>query len=80
MYLGLLMSLEDLAVYGYITDSQVKFVLMLTMKDTLIKDQEVKALFLKIHKIYIDLCMDSFWNGEAMITNKKFIKAVQLLI
>ena len=42
MYLGLLMTLEDLAVFGYMTSSKIKFVLMISVQDVSIKDQDVK--------------------------------------
>ena len=40
-YLGLLYSLEDVAVYGYITPLKVKIVLALALSDSVVKDVEV---------------------------------------
>ena len=40
-YLGLLFSLEDAAVYGYITPLKVKIVLALPVSDSVIRDAEI---------------------------------------
>ena len=40
-YLGLLYTMDDVAVYGYITASKMKIVLALLLSDTVIKDVEV---------------------------------------
>jgi hypothetical protein len=44
LYLGLLSSLEDMAVYGYVTDTKTKFMLQIALQDTTIKDQDVKTV------------------------------------
>lgn len=40
-YLGLLFSLEDVAVYGYITPLKVKIVIALPLSDSVVRDAEV---------------------------------------
>jgi len=40
-YLGLLYTMDDVAVYGYITASKVKIILALSLSDTVVKDVEV---------------------------------------
>lgn len=40
-YLGLLYSMEDVAVYGYITPLRVKIVLAFALSDSVVKDAEV---------------------------------------
>lgn len=40
-YLGLLYTMEDVAVYGYITPLKVKIVLALALSDSVVKDLEV---------------------------------------
>ena len=40
-YLGLLYTMDDVAVYGYITASKMKMVLALSLSDTVVKDVEV---------------------------------------
>ncbi|KAG6817464.1 hypothetical protein H0H87_008632 [Tephrocybe sp. NHM501043] len=40
-YLGLLYSMEDVAVYGYITPLKVKIVVALALSDSVVKDVEI---------------------------------------
>ena len=54
MYLGLLYVLEDLAVYGYMTNTRIKFVLMVPSTDSIIKDQEMKSVN-NMHQAYFNL-------------------------
>lgn len=42
MYLGVLFSMEDLSVYGYMTNTKVKFITVLTVPDVIIKDLDMK--------------------------------------
>ncbi|CAG8692776.1 13112_t:CDS:2, partial [Ambispora leptoticha] len=44
-YLGLLYAMEDLAVYGYLTNTRVKFVIVLAVPDTIIKDSDMKSVW-----------------------------------
>ncbi len=43
-YLGLLYSMEDVAVYGYITPLKVKIVLALALSDSVVRDIEVNMV------------------------------------
>jgi hypothetical protein len=42
MYLGVLFSMEDLSVYGYMTNTKIKFITVLTVHDVIIKDLDMK--------------------------------------
>jgi hypothetical protein len=42
MYLGVLFSMEDLSVYGYMTNTKIKFIIVLTVPDVIIKDLDMK--------------------------------------
>ncbi|KAI8893985.1 Sedlin [Globomyces pollinis-pini] len=60
LYLGLLSALEDLAVFGYMSNTGIKFVLMLTMQDATIKDQDVKIVFKQLHEAYSKVSIYQF--------------------
>ncbi|KAJ1336365.1 hypothetical protein BSLG_007149 [Batrachochytrium salamandrivorans] len=74
--------MEDLAVFGYMTNTRIKFVLMVASTDAAIKDQEIKGIFRRIHAAYVDLQLDPFWDPEAtaMISNQKFIRRIDDII
>ncbi|KAK4703056.1 trafficking protein particle complex subunit 2, partial [Phenoliferia sp. Uapishka_3] len=43
-YLGLLYAMEDYAVYGYQTNTRVKFVLVLALADAVVRDIDVRTV------------------------------------
>lgn len=59
-YFGLLYTIEDYACYGYQTNTRIRFVLFLPMKDTLVKDAEVKLVFKALHAAYIRYVCNPF--------------------
>ncbi|KAJ3078563.1 Trafficking protein particle complex subunit 2-like protein [Quaeritorhiza haematococci] len=78
LYLGLLYSMEDLAVYGYSTNTRIKFVIVTTNEDQTIKDAEMKSLFRQIHNAYVNLVTNPFFDPDStrMITSKSFVKTM----
>ncbi|KAG9289799.1 hypothetical protein G9A89_015379 [Geosiphon pyriformis] len=77
-YLGLLYAMEDLAVYGYLTNTRVKFIVVLAVPDAIIKDLDMKIIFYKIHTVYINQVCNPFYNidGSKSIVSKRFIAAI----
>ncbi|GAA5896208.1 hypothetical protein JCM8208_007558 [Rhodotorula glutinis] len=59
-YLGLLYAMEDYAVYGYQTNTRVKFILALSLADALIRDVDVKTIFRAMHNAYISYLSNPF--------------------
>ncbi|KAI9026967.1 Sedlin, N-terminal conserved region-domain-containing protein [Hyaloraphidium curvatum] len=62
LYLGLLTSIEDLAIYGYMTNTKIKFIVIVQLTDALIKDADVKSLFRRIHAAYVNLVSNPFFD------------------
>ncbi|KAI8834594.1 hematopoietic stem/progenitor cells 176 [Chytriomyces cf. hyalinus JEL632] len=82
LYLGLLYCIEDLAVYGFMTNTKIKFIVVISMSDAAIKDIEMKNLFRRLHNQYIVLVNNPFYDVEAApkITSKKFLAAVDSMV
>ncbi|KZT12598.1 trafficking protein particle complex 2 [Laetiporus sulphureus 93-53] len=51
-YLNLLYTLEDVAVYGYVTPLRVKIIVALAMTDSVIRDVDVISIFKALHTAY----------------------------
>ncbi|KAF8591588.1 Sedlin [Ramaria rubella] len=51
-YLGLLYSMEDLAVYGYVTPMKLKIVIALALSDAVVRDADVVLIFKALHGAY----------------------------
>lgn len=73
-YLGLLYTMEDLAVYGYLTNTRIKFVVVVGVPEGSIKDSEMRLIFKKIHASYIALVSNPFYDPDASktITSTRF--------
>ncbi|KDR83777.1 hypothetical protein GALMADRAFT_110650 [Galerina marginata CBS 339.88] len=59
-YLGLLFSLEDVAVYGYITPLKVKIVIALPLSDAVVRDTEISTIFKALHMAYYSSISNPF--------------------
>ena len=75
-YLGLLYPIEELRVYGYLTNSRVK--LIAVVDDEEVKDAEVKVFFSRLHRLYVDTISNPFHdpNGE-LHGNASFARQVK---
>ncbi|CAO3693266.1 unnamed protein product [Rhizopus microsporus] len=71
--------MEDLAVYGYITNTRVKIIAVVSVTDGIIRDADMKALFRKIHSAYVANVCNPFYNVDSQkpITSKSFTKAIE---
>lgn len=66
-YLGLLYTLEDVAVYGYITPLKVKIVLALALTDSVVKDMDILMIFKAMHTAYYNAISNPFLRLENSI-------------
>ncbi|KAF8165367.1 Sedlin [Crassisporium funariophilum] len=63
-YLGLLFSMEDVAVYGYITPLKVKIVIALPLSDSVVRDVEITTIFKALHMAYYSSVSNPFLRLE----------------
>ncbi|KAG1081155.1 hypothetical protein G6F42_023053 [Rhizopus arrhizus] len=73
--------MEDLAVYGYITNTRVKLVVVVSVTDGIIRDADMKALFRKIHSAYVSNVCNPFYNVDSQkcINSKAFSQAIETI-
>ncbi|KAI9262766.1 Sedlin [Sporodiniella umbellata] len=81
LYLGLLYAMEDLAVYGYITNTRVKIIAVASVTDGIIRDADMKSLFRKIHNAYVANVCNPFYNidSQKSIQSKTFAKTIEAI-
>ncbi|KAG2216867.1 hypothetical protein INT45_007872 [Circinella minor] len=81
LYLGLLYAMEDLAVYGYMTNTRVKFVAVVSVTEGIIRDAEMKTIFKKIHSAYLSQICNPFYNldSQQSIDSKAFSRAIEAI-
>eukprot|EP00743_Colponemidia_sp_Colp-15_P008359 GILK01009080.1.p1 GENE.GILK01009080.1~~GILK01009080.1.p1 ORF type:complete len:177 (-),score=26.86 GILK01009080.1:170-652(-) len=82
MYLGLLCpalcAKQDYRVYGYLTNTKVKFILVL--EDFEAKDADVRSFFRQLHSVYTDTVSNPFCSTLSPLSSKKFEKDVSQLV
>ncbi|CAG8468674.1 9926_t:CDS:2 [Paraglomus brasilianum] len=73
--------MEDLAIYGWLSNTRVKFIVVVEVPDIVIKDSDIKAIFRKIHTAYINQVCNPFYNldGSKSIASKRFINAIDAI-
>lgn len=81
MFVGLLAPVEELRVYGYVTTTRIKFVLV--VEDDAVPeaqanvDAEIKALLKQLHEVYVQDMLNPFKDITAPITSKRFDEQIQ---
>ncbi|XP_023717624.1 trafficking protein particle complex subunit 2-like protein isoform X2 [Cryptotermes secundus] len=61
LYLGLLYSTEEHKIFGYVTNTKIKFIIVVESSNTLLRDNEVRMMFRKLHSLYTDVVCNPFY-------------------
>jgi hypothetical protein len=77
LYLGLLYSTEEHKVFGYVTNTKMKFIIVVESSNTLLRDNEVRMMFRKLHTIYTDVVCNPFYIPGDPIVSKTFDTTVK---
>lgn len=84
MYLGLLYPTEEYRVYGYVTNSRVKLVLVVDAAaaagETGTKDAELRAVFRALHAAYVDAVANPFYTPAQPLRSPRFDAAAAALV
>eukprot|EP00257_Ricinus_communis_P017583 XP_015576054.1 trafficking protein particle complex subunit 2-like protein [Ricinus communis] len=77
-FLGLLYPTENYKVYGYLTNTKVKFILVTTDLD--VRDADVRNFFRRFHAAYVDAVSNPFHVPGKKITSKTFAERVSNIV
>lgn len=77
-YLGLLHPTEEFQVYGYISNTNVKFILVLD--DYMPKEDSLSKVLRRLHGLYVDVTSNPFHSFGLPIKSAKFDAAVDMLV
>lgn len=77
-FLGLLYPTEEYKVYGYMTNTMIKFVLVTTDRD--LRDADVRNLFRRLHAAYVDAASNPFHVPGKKITSSVFVERVDNMV
>ncbi|ESQ45990.1 hypothetical protein EUTSA_v10000369mg [Eutrema salsugineum] len=77
-FLGLLYPTLNYKVYGYLTNTKVKFILVTTDLD--VNDIDVTSFFRKFHAAYVDAVSNPFHVPGKKITSRTFARTVSNIV
>jgi len=70
LYLGLLYSNEEVKTYGFVTNTKIKIIIIIDSTNSLLRDNEIRAMFRKLHNAYTELVCNPFYIPGDPITEK----------
>ncbi|XP_067006513.1 trafficking protein particle complex subunit 2-like protein [Anabrus simplex] len=80
LYLGLLYSTEDHKIFGYVTNTKIKFIIVVEASNTLLRDNEVRTMFRRLHNLYTDVVCNPFYIPGDLIISKNFDNTVKSIM
>ncbi|CAF2032989.1 hypothetical protein Bca4012_081175 [Brassica carinata] len=77
-FLGLLYPALNYKVYGYLTNTKVKFIMVTSDLD--VRDTDVRSFFRKFHAAYVDAVSNPFHVPGKKITSRTFSESVTNIV
>ena len=72
LYLGLLYATEEYKIYGYATNTKIKFVIVLQSSNALPRESDVKMTFKKLHAAYSNAVCNPFYIPGDQVNSRSF--------
>ena len=77
-FLGLLFPVEDLKLFGFLTNSNTKIILV--VRDILLREDKVRELFRNVHRLLVDVQSNPFSSFDGRITAPAFEEGIYRLV
>uniref|UniRef100_A0A0K8TNU8 Trafficking protein particle complex subunit 2-like protein n=1 Tax=Tabanus bromius TaxID=304241 RepID=A0A0K8TNU8_TABBR len=77
LYLGQLYATEVHKIYGYVTNTKIKFIIVVDSSNTALRENEVRSMFRNLHILYTDAVCNPFYTPGDPLTSKNFDKNVR---
>jgi len=77
LYLGLLYSTENHKIYGYVTNTKIKFIIVVDSSNIALRENEVRSMFRNLHILYTDAVCNPFYLPGESLTSLKFDKSIR---
>ncbi|CAL8095529.1 unnamed protein product [Orchesella dallaii] len=72
LYLGALTAREEYKVYGYMTNTKIKFVIVIEETSIPLRENDIRTMFRKLHSAFCDLMSNPFYLPGSSINSKRF--------
>lgn len=63
--------------FGYVTNTKIKFIIVVESSNTLLRDNEVRMMFRKLHTVYTDVVCNPFYIPGDPVISKNFDTTVK---
>ncbi|XP_046387141.1 trafficking protein particle complex subunit 2-like protein [Ischnura elegans] len=80
LYIGQLYSTEEHKIFGYVTNTRIKFIVVVESSSTSLRDNEVRMMFRNLHAAYTDVVCNPFYIPGDPITSKNFDNTVRRIV
>jgi len=80
LYLGALTAQEDYKVFGYMTNTRVKLVIVVEESNIPVRENDIRMMFRKLHGAFCDVMSNPFYQPGADINSKRFSAVVDSII
>ncbi|TMW54761.1 hypothetical protein DOY81_000292 [Sarcophaga bullata] len=80
VYLGLLYATETHKIYGFVTNTKIKSILVIDSGNIALRENEVRAMFRNLHMLYTDAVCNPFYLPGEPLNSKKFDRSIQKLM
>lgn len=80
LYLGQLYSTETYKIFGYVTNTKVKFIIVINSSSTTLRDNEVRTMFKRLHSLYSNAICNPFCAPGDEIISKKFSDYINIIV
>ncbi|KAA0202198.1 hypothetical protein HAZT_HAZT006512 [Hyalella azteca] len=69
LYLGLLYASEEYKIFGYMTNTKIKLVIITDASNTTLRDNEIRMMFRRLHNAYTSAVCNPFYSpGDPLIS------------
>ncbi|XP_055320100.1 trafficking protein particle complex subunit 2-like protein [Sitodiplosis mosellana] len=80
LYIGLLYSTEYHKIYGYVTNSKIKFIIVVDSSNTALRENDVRTMFRNLHSLYTDAVCNPFYVPGEPLESINFDKLVRQIM
>jgi len=80
LYLGSLYSTEHQKVFGYVTNTKIKFIIIVDSSSTSLRDNETRQMFRRLHTAYTNVMANPFYTPGNRIQSNKFDTVVKSIM
>ncbi|CAG9799629.1 unnamed protein product [Chironomus riparius] len=77
LFLGLLYATELYKIYGYMTNTKIKFILIVDSLNSAFRENEIRAMFRSIHIEYVNYISNPFIIPNEQIFSKTFDRNIR---